>query len=143
MRYFPINIDIRGKPVVVVGGGAVETELLMKIRDYAQTVGGRVQIALEAYAAAFESIPRTLAENSGFNPIDKLVELKNSHAKGKKNSGLNVYEGKVVDMLADGVLEPLRSKRQSIMSATETAIMLIRVDDMMITQSKGSAPMGM
>jgi archaeal chaperonin len=120
----------------VVGGGAVETELLMKIRSYAETVGGRVQLAIEGYAAAFESIPRTLAENSGYNPIDKLVELKNVHSKGKKNMGLNVYNGNVVDMLAEGVLEPLRSKRQSIQSASETAIMLIRVDDMMITQSK-------
>jgi chaperonin GroEL (HSP60 family) len=126
----------------VVGGGSVEPELLMKIRDYAQTVGGRVQIALEAYATAFEAIPRTLAENSGYNPIDKLVELKNAHAKGKKTAGLNVYEGKVVDMFAEGVIEPLRSKRQSIQSASETAIMLIRVDDMMITQQggKGAAP---
>ena len=116
----------------------------MKIRDYASTVGGRVQIALEAYAAAYESIPRALAENSGFNPIDKLVELKNVHAKGGKNAGLNVFEGTVVDMLAEGVIEPLRSKRQSIQSASETAVMLIRVDDMMITQqggkSAGAAP---
>jgi thermosome len=122
----------------VVGGAAVETELLLKVRDYASSVGGRVQLAIEGYATAFESIPRTLAENSGFNPIDKLVDLKTAHSKGKKNAGLNVYEGKIVDMLADGVVEPLRSKRQSIQSATETAIMLIRVDDMMITQQKGA-----
>ena len=128
----------------VVGGGAVETELLMKVRDYAATMGGRVQIAIEAYAGAFESIPRTLAENSGFNPIDKLVELKNVHSKGKKNAGLNVYNGTIVDMLAEGVIEPLRSKRQSIQSASETAVMLIRVDDMMITQSRpGGMPPGM
>jgi len=128
----------------VVGGGAVETELLMKIRDYAETVGGRVQLAIEGYAKAFEVIPRTLAENSGYNPIDKLVSLKNAHAKGKKNAGLNVYNGEVIDMLAEGVLEPLRSKRQSIESASETAIMLIRVDDMMVTQNKTPAapPMG-
>jgi len=141
-----VVMDAMEDGTFVVGGGAVETELLMKIRDYASTVGGRVQLAIEAYAAAYESIPRTLAENSGFNPIDKLVELKNAHSKGKKNTGLNVYEGKVVDMLADGVLEPLRSKRQSIQSATETAVMLIRVDDMMITQSKkgpAAPPMGM
>jgi chaperonin GroEL (HSP60 family) len=104
-----------------------------------QHVGGRVQLAIEAYAAAFESIPRTLAENSGFNPIDKLVELKNVHSKGKKNAGLNVYDGTIIDMLAEGVIEPLRSKRQSIQSASETAVMLIRVDDMMITQSKKGA----
>ncbi|MEN6396402.1 MAG: thermosome subunit alpha [Methanoregula sp.] len=125
----------------VIGGGAVETELLMKIRDYAETVGGRVQLAIEGYATAFETIPRTLAENSGFNPIDKLVALKNAHAKGKKTAGLNVYTGEVIDMKAEGVLEPLRSKRQSIQSASETAIMLIRVDDMMITQSKNSPGM--
>ena len=137
-----VVMDAMEDGTYVAGGGAVETELLMKIRDYAQTVGGRVQLALEGYATAFESIPRALAENSGFNPIDKLVELKNAHAKGKKNAGLNVYEGKVVDMLGEGVIEPLRSKRQSIQSASETAVMLIRVDDMMITQQgkKGAAP---
>jgi len=134
-----VVMDAMEDGTYVVGGGAVETELLMKVRDYAATVGGRIQIALEAYAAAFESIPRTLAENSGYNPIDKLVELKNIHSKGNKNAGLNVYNGNVVDMLKEGVLEPLRSKRQSIQSASETAVMLIRVDDMMITQSKPGA----
>lgn len=134
-----VVMDAMEDGTYVVGGAAVETELLMKIREYAQTVGGRVQIAIEAYAAAFESIPRALAENSGFNAIDKLVELKNSHAKGKKNTGLNVYKGTIIDMLADGIIEPLRSKRQSIQSASETAIMLIRVDDMMITQQGGKA----
>ncbi|ABS54842.1 chaperonin Cpn60/TCP-1 [Methanoregula boonei 6A8] len=123
----------------VAGGGAVETELFMKLRDYAGTVGGRVQIAIEGYATAFETIPRTLAENSGFNTIDKLVALKNAHAKGKKTAGLNVYTGEIIDMLDEGVLEPLRSKRQSIKSASETSIMLVRIDDMMITQSKNSA----
>jgi chaperonin GroEL (HSP60 family) len=132
-----VVMDAMEDGTYVVGGGAIETELLMKIRDYAQTVGGRVQMAIEAYATAYESIPRALAENSGFNPIDKLVELKNVHSKGKKNAGLNVFEGKVVDMLAEGVIEPLRSKRQSIQSASETAVMLIRVDDMMITQQGG------
>ena len=135
-----VVMDAMEDGTYVVGGGAVETELLMKIRDYASTVGGRVQLAIEAYATAFESIPRTLAENSGYNPIDKLVELKNAHSKGKKYSGLNVYEGTVIDMLGEGVLEPLRSKRQSIQSATETAVMLVRVDDMMITQSKSPGP---
>jgi thermosome len=133
-----VVMDAMEDGTFVVGGAAVETELLMKIRDYAQTVGGRVQMAIEAFATAFESIPRTLAENSGFNPIDKLVELKNVHAKGKKNAGLNVYTGTVVDMLSEGVIEPLRSKRQAIQSASETAVMLIRVDDMMITQQKSA-----
>ena len=120
----------------VVGGGAVETELVLRIRDYASTVGGRVQLAIEAYAASFEVIPLTLAENSGYNMIDKLVNLKNAHAKGQKNAGLNVYNGEIIDMLKEGVIEPSRSKRQSIQSSAESAIMLIRVDDMMITQNR-------
>ncbi|MEI8012152.1 MAG: TCP-1/cpn60 chaperonin family protein, partial [Candidatus Omnitrophota bacterium] len=123
----------------VVGGGAVETELVLRIRDYASTVGGRVQLAIEAYAASFEVIPLTLAENSGYNMIDKLVNLKNAHAKGQKNAGLNVYNGEIIDMLKEGVIEPSRSKRQSIQSSAESAIMLIRVDDMMITQSRPGA----
>jgi thermosome len=134
-----VVMDAMEDGTYVVGGGAVETEILLKVREYAQTVGGRVQLAIEGYAAAYESIPRALAENSGFNAIDKLVELKNVHFMGNKNAGLNVYEGKVIDMLKEGVIEPLRSKRQSIQSASETAVMLIRVDDMMITQSRGPA----
>jgi archaeal chaperonin len=136
-----VVMDAMEDGTFVVGGGAVETELLMKVKDHAASVGGRVQLALEAYAAAFESIPRTLAENSGYNPIDKLVELKNAHAKGKKNAGLNVYTGEIVDMYTEGVFEPLRSKRQAIQSASETAAMLIRVDDMMITQQRKPAGM--
>ncbi|MCQ8894158.1 MAG: thermosome subunit [Methanolinea sp.] len=121
---------------LVVGGGAVETEILMKVRDYASSVGGRAQIAIEAFADAFEVIPVTLAENSGFNTVDKLVELKNAHARGEKYAGLNVYTGTVVDMMKEGVLEPQRSKRQAIQSATEAAILLLRVDDMMITREE-------
>jgi thermosome len=124
----------------VVGGGAVETELLLRIRDYAASVGGRAQLALEAFASAFEVIPRTLAENSGFDTIDKIVDLKKAHAEGAKSAGLNVYTGEVVDMQAAGVIEPLRVKTQAIKSATETAMLLIRVDDMMVTQRpKGPA----
>ena len=136
-----VVMDAMEDGTFVVGGAAVEIELLMKIKDYAASVGGRVQLALEAYAAAFESIPRTLAENSGYNPIDKLVDLKTAHAKGKKNAGLNVYTGEIIDMHAEGVFEPLRSKRQSIQSASETAAMLVRVDDMMITQQRKPAGM--
>jgi len=123
---------------LLVGGGAVETELLMRIHEYAATIGGRVQMAIEAYAASFEVIPTTLAENSGFNQIDKLVDLKNAHAKGKKNAGLNVYNGKVIDMLKEGILEPHSSKRQSIQSSAEAAVMLLRVDDMMVTQDRAA-----
>jgi thermosome len=129
-----VVMDVMEDGKLLVGGGSVETELLMKLREYAETVGGRVQLAIEAYADAFEVIPVTLAENSGYNTIDKLVDLKTAHAKGKKHAGLNVYTGKVVDMLKEGVLEPKRSKRQSIQSATEAATLLLRIDDMMITR---------
>ncbi|MDD1678118.1 MAG: TCP-1/cpn60 chaperonin family protein [Methanomicrobiales archaeon] len=127
----------------VVGGGAVETELLLKLRDYANSIGGRTQLAIEAFAIAFETIPRTLAENSGFNAIDKLVDLKAAHSKGKKYMGLNVYTGTIEDMKKLGVFEPMRVKTQAIMSATEAATMLTRIDDMMVS-SKGapSAPGG-
>ena len=120
----------------VVGGGAIETELLLKLRDYAESVGGRVQIPLEAFANVFEAVPLTLAENSGYNPLDKLVALKSAHANGNKYAGLNVYTGEIVDMFEAGVIEPLRVKKQAIQSAAETASMLIRVDDMMITQNR-------
>jgi archaeal chaperonin len=126
----------------VVGGGAVETELLLRIRDYAAGVGGRAQLAIEAFAAAFEVIPRTLAENSGFDPIDKLVDLKKVHSEGQRNAGLNVFTGKVMDMREAGVFEPLRVKTQAIKSGTETAMLLIRVDDMMVTQTGGKGPAG-
>ncbi|MDD1656569.1 MAG: thermosome subunit, partial [Methanomicrobiales archaeon] len=125
----------------VVGGGAVETEILLRVREYAARVGGRTQIAIEAFSNAFESIPITLAENSGFNPIDKLVELKAAHTRRNKSMGLNVYTGKVVDMYKMGVFEPMRVKVQAIQSATEAANMLVRVDDMMITQNPPSPPM--
>ncbi len=131
----------------VVGGGAVETELLLKLRDYATSVGGRIQMAIEAFANTFETIPRTLAENSGFNPIDKLVDLKTEHSKGEKYAGLNVYTGKIVNMKSLGVLEPLRVKTQAIQSATEAATMLARIDDMMVSQKRApgapaAPPMG-
>ncbi|HQN91941.1 MAG TPA: TCP-1/cpn60 chaperonin family protein, partial [Methanoculleus sp.] len=120
----------------VTGGGSVETELQIHIRDYAATIGGRVQLAIEAFANAFEVIPRTLAENSGFDTIDKVVAMRKAHAEGARHAGLDVYTGEIVDMLEAGVVEPLRVKAQAIKSATETAVLLIRVDDMMITRSE-------
>lgn len=120
-----------------IGGGSVEAELSLKLRDYAAKEGGRVQLAIEGYAKAFDIIPRTLAENSGFDTIDKVIELRQAHATGKKYAGLNVFTGKVVDMKKEGVVEPKRVKRQAIQSASETAMLLIRVDDMMISKGAG------
>lgn len=118
-----------------IGGGSVETELALRLREYAATVGGRVQLAIEAYAKAFEIIPTTLAENSGFDTVDKVIDLRQAHATGNKYAGLDVFTGKVVDMKKQGVVEPKRVKRQAIQSASETAMILIRVDDMMISKN--------
>jgi thermosome len=123
----------------IVGGGAIDTELAMQIRDYASTVGGRTQLAIEAFGRIFDSIPRTLAENSGLDPIDVLVDLKKAHSAGQKYAGIDVFTGKVTDMYEAGVIEPLRVKRQAVQSGAEAATMLVRVDDMMITQSRAPA----
>ncbi|WFN33899.1 thermosome subunit [Methanogenium sp. S4BF] len=125
----------------LVGGAAIDTELMMKISEFAATQEGRTQLAIEAFARMFEVIPYTLAENSGFDQIDKMVALKAAHANGENHAGLNVFTGEIIDMYAEGVIEPARVKRQAIMSATETAALIIRVDDMMI--SKSASQMGM
>jgi len=130
--------------IVVPGGGAPEIELALRLRDYGQTVGGREQLAIEAFAEAMEVIPWTLAENAGMNSIDILIELKNAHNNKKtgKNSGVNVLENKVSDMLAAKVIEPLRVKTQMIQSATEVASMILRIDDVSASKMTSSAEMG-
>lgn len=120
----------------VVGGGATEIELAKRLREYARTLGGREQLAVEAYADALESIPSALAENAGMDPIDTIVELRSKHSKNI-NYGVNVIEGKVDDMYKVGVLEPYRVKRQALASATEVARLILRIDD--IIASKGTS----
>jgi thermosome len=116
---------------LVAGGGSPEIELALRLREYASTLEGREQIAVNKFADAMEIIPKTLAENAGLDVIDMLAELRNQHMKGNMNVGLNVYEGKPVDMLEAGVIEPLRVKTQAIASATEAASMILRIDDVM------------
>jgi archaeal chaperonin len=124
-----IGVVVEDKKVVP-GGGASETELGLRLREYGATVGGREQLAVEAFASALDIIPRTLAENAGLDPIDMLVELRSRHEKKDgKNFGLDVFQGKPVDMLKAGVVEPLRVKTQAINSATEAATMILRIDD--------------
>ncbi len=123
---------------VVTGGGCVQTAIAQALRDYAPTVGGREQIAIEAYADAVEVIPRTLAANSGHDPMDTLIELRRAHKAGRRTAGLNVFTGKVSDLRAEGVLEPVRVVRQALMSATDAAVMILRIDD--VIASKAKAP---
>jgi len=114
---------------IVAGGGAVETELSLRLKDYAEQLKGKEQLAVEAYAEALEVIPRTLAENSGLDAIEILAELKAEHEKGKKDYGIEVFEGKIKNMVEVGVVEPLRVKTQALKSATEVANMILRIDD--------------
>ncbi|NLV09264.1 thermosome subunit alpha [Halomicrobium sp. HM KBTZ05] len=114
---------------VLPGGGAPETQLALGLRDHADSVGGREQLAVEAFADAIDVVPRTLAENAGLDPIDSLVDLRSKHDGGATTSGLDAYTGEVVDMTEDGVVEPLRVKTQAIESATEAAVMILRIDD--------------
>lgn len=124
---------------VVVGGGATEVELAMRLRQYASTLKGREQLAVNGFADALEVIPQTLAENGGIDPIDILVEMRSQHEKGNKRAGVNVYTGKVVDMWDENVIEPLRVKTQAINSATEAAVMILRIDDVVASSGKSSA----
>ena len=120
---------------VLTGGGSVLAALSRDLRSYAESVGGREQMAIEAFASALEIIPRTLAENAGLDPVNTIIELRKSHADGKAFSGINVEDGGVKDMREANVLEPQRVVEQAIQSATETAIMILRIDD--VISSKG------
>lgn len=116
---------------VVPGGGAPEAEVAKQLRDYAVKVGGREQLAIEAFADAVESIPLTLAENAGLDPIDIMVALRAKHESAASPSyGVDVFSGKIRDMLELNVIEPLRVKQQVIKSATEAANMILKIDDL-------------
>jgi thermosome len=120
---------------IVVGGGSPEIELSLRLKEYAATLKGREQLAVMKFAESLEVIPSTLAENAGLDPIDMLVEMRSQHEKGNKRAGLNVYTGKIEDMFEDNVVEPLRIKTQAINAATEAAIMVLRIDDVIASSS--------
>ena len=120
---------------LVTGGGSTASELALKLRDYAASVGGREQIAIDAFASAMEVVPTALSENAGLDPIDVLIEMRQAHKSGKKYAGINVFTGKVVDMRKERVLEPIRVGKQAISSATDAAVMILRIDD--VIASKG------
>jgi len=115
---------------IVAGGGAPEVELAKQLREYAETVGGREALAINAFADAAEIIPRTLAENAGLDPIDILVQLRAAHEKANGEVvGLDVFSGKITDTSNLGIVEPLRVKTQATKSASEAAEMILRIDD--------------
>ena len=136
--------DVIENSKIVAGGGAVEVEVAKELRKYATKVGGREQLAVEAFADAIEIIPRTLAENAGLEPIDIIVELRSAHEKEDgKYKGVNVFTGKLQNSLEKGVIEPAVVKEQAIKSAAESAAMILRIDDVIAaTKPKAGGPGG-
>jgi thermosome len=135
--------DVVENNKIVAGGGAVEIEVAKELRKYATKVGGREQLAIEAFADGIEVIPRTLAENAGFDPIDILVALRSAHDKAEgKNMGLNVFTGKVQDSVENGVIEPAVVKEQALKSAAESAAMILRIDDVISSSKPKGGPGG-
>ncbi|MCK5292482.1 MAG: TCP-1/cpn60 chaperonin family protein [Thermoplasmata archaeon] len=126
---------------IVTGGGSAASEIALKLREYASSVGGREQIAIDAFAEAMEVIPRTLAENAGLDPIDTLIDLRKAHKKGKKHAGVNVVSGGLLDMKRNNVLEPIRVGTQAIESATDAAVMVLRIDDVIASKGGEGPPM--
>ena len=133
--------DVVREPKVVAGGGSPELEVAKALREYAQTLPGREQLAVSCYAEALESIPLTLSENAGLDPIDIISELRARHEKGEVWAGVDVLEGKPRNLEKAGVFEPLAVKKQIIKSATEAATMILKIDDIIASGKMKTPPM--
>ncbi|TRO54914.1 thermosome subunit [Candidatus Bathyarchaeota archaeon] len=131
--------DVVQEPKIVAGGGSPEMEIARALRGYAETLPGREQLAVRSFGEAMEIVPLTLGENAGLDPVDLLLELRTRHEKGEKWAGVDVFAGKIKDMRALEVYEPLAVKKQTIKSAAEAANMILRVDDV-IASGKMKAP---
>ncbi len=131
--------DVVQEPKVLIGGGAPEVEVAKALREYAETLPGREQLAIQSFAEAMEIVPITLGENGGLDPIDIISDLRARHEKGETWAGVDVFEGKVKPMQKLNVYEPLAVKKQIIKSATEAASMLLKIDDV-IAAGKMKAP---
>ncbi len=133
--------DVVEEPKIVAGGGAPELEIGRLLKNYAETLPGREQLAVALFAEALEAVPTTLAENAGLDPIDIISELRARHEKGQTWAGVDVFNGKVGDMQKEEVYEPLVVKKQIIKSATEAATMILKIDDV-IASGKAKMPAG-
>jgi len=128
---------------MTAGGGSAAIAISMALRDYAPSIGGREQMAIEAFANAIEIVPKTLSENAGLDPIDMMLAIRSEHKKGNKYAGINVLGGKVDDMLKNRVIEPLRVSLQEIEASSEAATMILRIDDVIASKGGGGgAPPG-
>lgn len=133
--------DVVEEPKILAGGGAPEMELAHQLKKYAEKFSGREQLALLGFAEALEGIPMALAENSGLDPIDILVELRAAHERGEKTVGIDAISGKVVDTYKLDIVDPLKVKKQMLKSACEAATMILRIDDVIAaTRAKEEAP---
>jgi len=121
--------DVIIEPKIVAGGGAPEIQVSLALRDYAKTLPGKEQLAVEKFAEAVEIVPAQLAENAGLDPIEALVNLRAKHKEGQRWAGINVFEGKIDDMYKLDVLEPVLVKKQAVKSAVEAAAMILKIDD--------------
>jgi len=131
--------DVIEHPLIVAGGGAPETYAATKVRSWSKSLEGREQLAAEKFAEALESIPITLAENAGMDPIDTLATLRSKQLKGEKWTGIDIMNGRVGNMKSSDIIEPLIVKTQVISAASEAACMILRIDDI-ISVSKAAAP---
>jgi len=138
--------DVVEKPAIVAGGGSPEAYLAAELNEWSGNSEGREQLAIKQYAEAFDSIPLTIAENAGMDPIDTIITLRANQSNGKEAVGINAKEGKVGNMFSLDIVEPLAVKEQIIKSATETACMILRIDDVIAVSGGPSAggmpPMG-
>ena len=134
--------DVLEKPSIVVGGGAPEAELSSQLRVYSNKLNGREQLAVQKFAEALEAIPLTLAENAGLDPIDSQVMLRAAHGQKNKWHGINVIKSKVADCEKLGIFEPSAVKEQILKSSTETACMILRIDDVVASSKQPAPPPG-
>jgi len=134
--------DVMEKPLIVAGGGAPETFAATKLRSWAKSLEGREQLAAEKFADALESIPLTLSENAGMDPIDTMTYLRSKQQKGEKWTGIDVMKGKIANMKSSDIIEPLTVKLQIVSAASEAACMILRIDDVIATQKSSGGPPG-
>jgi len=132
--------NVLRKPMIVPGGGAVEVELAMRLRKFAESLGGKEQLAVEAYADALEEIPMILAESAGLDALQVLMDLRKLHAEGKVYAGIDALEGKIREnMIEANVIEPILVKEQVLKSATEAASAILKIDDVIAAAPKSES----
>jgi len=134
--------DVIENPLIVAGGGAPETYAATKLRSWAKTLEGREQLAAEKFADALETIPLTLSENAGMDPIDTLATLRSRQVKGEKWTGIDVMKAKIANMKSSEIIEPLAVKLQIVSAASEVACMILRIDDVIATTKSAGPPPG-